>query len=59
MQEKTEFSIDGDIFIYKGSKVLGAGLAKGATLKIVATVKSHAEYKGIKQTFIQRPKIAA
>ena len=52
-------SEDGNILIYKGSKVLGKGLAKGDTLKIVATVKGHAEHNGIKQTFIQRPKIAA
>ena len=43
----------GNVFIYKGSKILkGVG-------KIIATVKGHSEYNGIKQTLIQRPKIAA
>ena len=50
-------SEDGNIFVYKGSKNLGSRVKPGDTLEIVATVKGHGEYKGIKQTTIARPKV--
>lgn len=42
-----------NVVIYVG-KQLGE---KGETIKFKATVKSHAEYKGVKQTIVQRPSL--
>ena len=43
-----------NIVVYKGSKYVEYN--KGDTLKVKATVKSHNEYEGAKQTSISRPK---
>ena len=44
----------GDVFKYVGSAELGE---KGQTITMKATVKDHAEYQGVKQTLINRPKV--
>ena len=43
----------GDVFKYVGSAELGE---KGQTITMKATVKGHAEYDGVNQTVINRPK---
>jgi uncharacterized protein (DUF3820 family) len=43
-----------DVVMYRGSKELGA---KGDTVRFKATVKSHGEYKGEKQTNVTRPAV--
>lgn len=45
---------EGDVFKYSGSADLGD---KGDTITLKATVKDHAEYQGVKQTVINRPKL--
>ncbi len=45
---------DGNIFVYKGGKRLAE---KGASICLKATIKEHGEYKGAKQTIINRPKV--
>jgi hypothetical protein len=47
---------DNNVIAYKGSRRLGD---KGDTFKIKGTVKEHTLYKGVKQTVINRPKVAA
>ena len=44
---------DGNSVIYKGVNVLGE---KGSSITIKATIKSHGERDGVKQTRISRPK---
>jgi len=44
----------GDVFKYVGSAELGE---KGQTITMKATVKDHAEYDGVNQTVINRPKL--
>lgn len=44
----------GNAITYKGKTNIGL---KGETTTIKASVKEHSEYKGVKQTAIQRPKI--
>lgn len=46
----------GNVFVYKGGKRLGK---KGDTISLKATVKEHGEYKGVKQTVINRPSITS
>lgn len=41
------------MFVYKGKYL---GFNKGDWFKLSGTIKSHQEYKGVKQTIIQRPK---
>ena len=43
----------GNIFVYKGSTPLTVGHYYG----MKATIKSHAEYMGVQQTWLSRPKI--
>lgn len=45
---------DGNIFVYKGGKPLGK---RGDVISLKATIKEHGEYKGAKQTVINRPKV--
>jgi hypothetical protein len=45
---------EGHLFVYKG-KDLEVG--KGDTVLLSGTVKAHSDYKGTKQTVIQRPKV--
>lgn len=45
----------GNVIVYKGSKRLAD---KGSKIKISAKVKSHSERDGVKQTIIERPKVA-
>ena len=44
----------GNAITYKGKTNIGL---KGETTTIKASVKEHSEYKGVKQTAVQRPKI--
>jgi hypothetical protein len=44
----------GNVYTYKGKTNIGA---KGETNTIKASIKAHVEYKGVKQTAIQRPKV--
>jgi hypothetical protein len=44
----------GNVYTYKGKTNIGR---KGETNTIKASIKAHVEYKGVKQTAIQRPKI--
>jgi hypothetical protein len=46
----------GNVVTYKGSAHLGA---KGDVVKVTGKVQKHDEYKGTKQTVIERPKVAA
>lgn len=46
---------NGNCFLYKGSKHLNR--REGDSIKLKATIKEHSEYKGRKQTVIQRPKV--
>lgn len=48
-------TVEGAIVIYKGAKKLGE---KGATVALTAKVKRHEEREGVKQTWIERPKLA-
>ena len=41
------------IFVYKGKNL---GIDKGDWVQLSATIKSHQDYKGAKQTIVQRPK---
>lgn len=45
---------DNNIIVYKGGKKLAE---EGDKIVLTATIKDHTEYKEIKQTIIQRPKI--
>jgi len=45
----------GNTITYKGKSEIGL---KGETNTIKATVKEHTVYNGIKQTVVQRPKLA-
>lgn len=45
---------DGNIFVYKGGKPLGK---RGDVISLKATIKEHGDYKGAKQTVINRPKV--
>jgi len=47
---------DKNVLIYKGHGAAFDGVDKGDTITITATVKSHTERDGVKQTIIQRPK---
>ena len=42
----------GNVYTYKGKTNIGA---KGETNTIKASIKAHVEYKGVKQTVVQRP----
>lgn len=44
---------NGNVFIYKGSKHIGR---EEEQFIVTAKVKEHTEYKGVKQTIIERPK---
>ena len=46
----------GNVIVYKGGKALGV---KGNRIKVAAKVKAHDERDGVKQTVIERPKVAA
>lgn len=50
----------GNVIVYKGSSYLthpnGDALEKGDRVKFKATIKSHGERDGIKQTIVSRPK---
>ena len=48
---------DGATIVYKGGSPIGGSLDKGATIRVVAGVKDHSEYNGIKQTIIERAKV--
>lgn len=50
----TMVDADGNIYVYKGGKRLAD---KGASIRLKATIKDHGEYKGAKQTIINRPKV--
>lgn len=54
-------STDGNIFVYKGSKrlVSNRGRERVNSVTVTCTIKSHSEYNGVKQTIIERPKVAA
>ncbi len=46
------------LLVYKGnSPFWDCGMKPGAQIKFVATIKSHDEYKGTKQTMVQRAKV--
>ena len=45
---------DGNIYVYKGKRLA----SKGDQISLKATIKDHAEYKGAKQTVINRPKLS-
>jgi hypothetical protein len=47
-------SNEGNLIVYKGSKDIGGN---GDAVKMLATVKDHTSYNGIKQTVVQRPKM--
>lgn len=47
-------TVDKNVIVYKGAKALGE---KGDRFKVTGTVKKHADFKGINQTIIQRPKV--
>lgn len=52
------FDADAGLLVYKGSSPFWAADSKpGDEFKFVATVKDHADYKGTKQTLIQRVKV--
>lgn len=44
---------DGSVVVYRGNVDLGQ---KGEQVKIMATIKEHTYYQGVKQTIINRPK---
>lgn len=46
---------NGNVMFYKGSKKLGT---RGAVLKLTAKVKAHNIRDGVKQTILERPKVA-
>jgi hypothetical protein len=48
---------DQNVIIYKGKSDCMPG--KGHTVTVTATVKEHGVREGVKQTVIQRPKLAA
>lgn len=48
------FIVDGNEVVYFGGTTFGAKV--GESMKFKATIKAHSEYKGTKQTIIQRPK---
>ena len=43
---------DGNVFVYWGSAFVGS---KGDEVKLIATIKEHKLYRGVKQTLINRP----
>jgi hypothetical protein len=53
------FETPAGLLVYKGSSPFWDGaLQVGAAVRFVATIKEHADYKGLKQTLIQRVKLA-
>lgn len=57
---------DGHVFVYKGQylNITGTGggaigITKGDDILLSGTIKSHQDYKGTKQTIVQRPKVKA
>lgn len=54
--------VDGNVFVWSASNTLDIceAVDDGATeLTLVGTVKAHSEYKGVKQTVVQRVKVKA
>jgi hypothetical protein len=49
-------TLDNQIVVYKGNS-FAMPWGKGETAKIKATIKEHKDYKGTKQTIIERPKV--
>jgi hypothetical protein len=52
----THVDVDGSTVVYFGS--FGSEYERGSAVEFVATVKEHGEYQGVKQTVVNRPKIA-
>lgn len=49
---------NGSVIIYAGEVSIDYGTYGSYAVKVVATIKSLGEYKGVKQTVIQRPKVS-
>ncbi len=49
----TMVDAEGNIYVYKGKRLA----SKGDHIKLKATIKDHSEYKGAKQTVVNRPMI--